>query len=106
MASEAIARLDRRIARTGQTVTLRRGATTRTMRAFVRGFKVAELVGNVVQGDRLIVLSPTGLAEPFLTATPKRGDEVLFEGRPASVQSSESVMLDDVLVRMNVQVRG
>lgn len=104
--AEAIADLDAELRDSGQTVTLRRGGANGNARAFVRGYRLEELVGGIVQGDREAVLSPTGLPVPFNSAPPKRGDVVVIDGRAVSVESAELVRMDDVLVRLNLQVRG
>lgn len=101
--SQAIAALDRQLARHGQTVILRTsaGVVTSTVRAMMRGYQPDELVGGIVQGDSKVILSPTGL-----NVLPVLNSKVVHDGRVRNVQAVESVKLDDVLVRVNVQVRG
>jgi len=101
--AEAIDELDASIAAVGQTVTFKRGATTGSMAAMVRGFKPAELVGLIKQGDRSIVLSPTSLGA---FGIPQATDKVLLATRPATVQSVEPIYMADVLVRINLVARG
>lgn len=103
----AIAALDRQLAAHGQTVILRRGNTTTaqaTMKAFVRGVKAEDLVGEVTQTDRKVVLSPSGLGafgEPDATAM------VVIDGKPSKIVGKpEMIRLDDVLVRINMVVNG
>jgi hypothetical protein len=104
--AEAIAMLDDQIARNGQTLKFKRGnGQPVSMRGFVRGFKPDELVGTLKQGDRIIVLSPSTIGT---FGVPQTLDKVAFlAGSSATVQSPpEQVHMDDVLVRINVVVRG
>lgn len=97
--------LDAQIGRNGQTVKFKRGTgPVTTMRGFVRGFKPQELVGTLKQGDRSIILSPTVLG---VFGIPQDQDKVAFlAGGSATVQSVEKIHMDDVLVRINLVVRG
>lgn len=100
----AIGMLDRQVARHGQTLKFKRGAgALQEMRGFVRGFKPSELVGTLKQGDSSIVLSPTVLGA---FGVPAPGDKAVIATSSATVQSVEQVRLDDVLVRVNLVVRG
>jgi len=101
----AIARLDDALSRRGQTVVVRRasGPADATVIGNVRGFKPAELVGGIAQGDISVVLSPTGLAD-FLPL--KRNDKVLVDGGVKNVEMAENIKIKDVIVRINLQVRG
>ena len=99
--------LDRQLAAHGQTVKLRRGNTTvgeATMKAFVRGVKAEDIVGEVTQTDREVVLSPSGLGafgEPDATVM------VVIDGKPSKIVGKpEPIRLDDVLVRVNMVVKG
>lgn len=104
--AEAISMLDDQIARHGQTVKFKRGnGPIAAMRGFVRGFKPEELVGTLKQGDRTLVLSPTMLGT---FGVPKAQDKVAFlAGGSATVQAPpEQIHMDNVLVRVNLIVRG
>lgn len=105
--SAAIAMLDRQLAAHGQTVILRRGNTTTgqaTMKAFVRGVKAEDMVGEVTQTDRKVVLSPSDLGvfgEPDATVM------VVIDGKPSKIVGKpEPIRLNDVLVRINMVVKG
>lgn len=107
----AIASLDRQIARHGQSVTLRRvvpnaPALEKGCKAWARGYKPNELVGGLQQGDTLLIFSPTDLPAEFVAAPLKRGDGIRVEGLLRTVQFTDPVRLNDVLVRLNVTVRG
>ncbi|MBB3020647.1 hypothetical protein FHR70_003733 [Microvirga lupini] len=105
-----IAKLDRKIAKTGQTVTLRRGTAaapvaTATVKAHVRGFKPDELIGGIDQNDSKAILSPSGLAG-WPGGTPIKGDWITIDGRVRSIVAAEPVKMNDVLVRFELQVKG
>lgn len=105
--AEAIAMLDRQLADHGEDIALRHMAagaiaSTETVRAFVRGYKPDEVVGNIQQGDGRITVSPTGLA-----SAPKPNDKTVVGGiKVRNVQAVEEVRLAGVVVRYNLQVRG
>lgn len=89
--------LDGQLARHGEDVGLNGG----TKRAFVRGYKADELVGDVRQSDRKVILSPTDLG-----AAPARGSKVVIAGKTHNVEAVGLIKLADVLVRIELQVRG
>jgi hypothetical protein len=78
--------------------------TTVPCRAFVRQYRPQELIGGILQGDTLVVLSPTDLAA--LSRLPRRNDQVTVDGAIKRVEYVEPVKLDNQLVRVNLQVRG
>ncbi|MFC7067545.1 hypothetical protein [Brucella rhizosphaerae] len=105
--AHAIAKLQRQLVAHGQNVDLRKIASGQTQsealaqRAFVRGYKPEELVGQIQQGDRNVVLLPDAAAIAL-----KKGDKVVIAGAAANVEVAEIVRMDDVPVRVNVRVRG
>lgn len=110
--SQAIAQIDRQIARHGQTVTLRRLSPnlSTTIRAFVRGYQPDELQGGIEQGTRSVTISPTSLAGTAWAAfddLPDALDSVLIDGRKHTfMQAPEIVKVGDTVVRINAVVRG
>ena len=110
--AQAIAMLDRQIAEHGQTVTLTRlvpnqASITLTCKAFVRGYKPDELANGVQQGDSMVVMSPTDLAgTAFESALPTTNNKLTTGGRLRNIQMADPVYMNDVLVRLNLQVRG
>ncbi|WP_336799572.1 hypothetical protein [Kaistia sp. MMO-174] len=103
----AIAMLDRTVARHGQTVILRRATDDLTARGFVRDYKPEEIVGGIAQGDTNIALSPTQIAGSQFDAAPiRRNDKVVIRGRVRNVEAADFLLIDDRLVRINLQVRG
>jgi hypothetical protein len=119
-----IAALDRAIARAGETVTLRRitGTSPQTffdvvLSAVCRGYKPVELIGAIVQGDSLVILSPTDIdrvqwpggqtpATIGDVRVPKVNDKVIQQGKPRNVQAANPVYVRGELVRIELQVRG
>ena len=106
----AIAALDRSIARNGQTVTLRRGTATAptaqaTVKAHVRGYDPEELVGGITQKDSKVILSPTGLKN-WPGGMLKEGDWAQIDGHWRSIMAAVPVKMADILVRIELQVKG
>lgn len=105
--SAAIAMLDLQLAAHGQTVILRRGNTTTgqvTVKAFVRGVKAEDIVGEVTQTDRKVVLSPSALGA---FGEPDASVMVVIDGKPSKIVGKpEPIRLNDVLVRVNMVVKG
>lgn len=106
--AKAIAMLDRKIAKLGQPVTLRRGmpSTKLDTQAFVRGYRPDELVGTLQQGDQSVTMSPFGLSGVFLSTIPVRGDKIDIAGAQLTIQSSVPVMIGTTMVRLNIVARG
>lgn len=108
--AEAIASLDRQLALHGEGVVLRRTSyvgtshthVDRPSRGHVRGYRPDELIGNIAQGDRKVILSPTGLGGDL----PKRGDTVLIGGRSHMIEAAPAIQIGSVVVRVDLQVRG
>lgn len=105
--AQAIAKLQRQLVAHGQNVDLRKIAGGQTQseslaqRAFVRGYKPEELVGQIQQGDRNVVLLPDAVA-----VTLKKGDKIIIAGATVNVEVAEIVRMNDIAVRVNVRVRG
>jgi hypothetical protein len=71
----------------------------------VRGFKPDELIGGISQNDSKVILSPTGLAG-WPGGAPKKDDWITIDGRVRSVMAAEPIKMNDVLVRIELQVKG
>lgn len=110
--AQAIAALDRQIARHGQAVSLRKngaaadGSADATVRAFVRGYRPEELAGGVQQTDSQVVLSPSALAGTVFAAGAKRLDKILIDGRLRNIEGANPVRINGVIVRHELWVRG
>ena len=107
---QAIAKLDRAIAKYGQTVQLRRGTTTApvataSVKAHVRGYKPDELVSGIMQNDSLVILSPTGL-ENWPGGVPKKDDWATIDDRPRTIMAVGVFKMRDQVVRIELQVKG
>jgi hypothetical protein len=122
-----IAQLDSALADAGEDFVLRRvnGVTNQTnvdvtCRGFIRAFGTDELTTNIIQGDTKIIFSPTqiiaaawpggppptGAAAAQDPRVPRRGDKAIVQGRVMNIQDSSPIYIDNVLVRIELQVRG
>jgi hypothetical protein len=109
--------LDRALARSGQTVTLRRLPNIEVVcPAIVRGYTPNELVGSITQHDSLVILSPTqinaavwpgvqGAGEDIRIPNRNRGDLIDINGKTRTVQAGVGIYIGTVLVRIELQVR-
>ena len=106
--AQAIAELDKALAAAGEDVVMLEVAAGVPVepgvpvRGFVRGYKADELVGSIKQGDKRVILSPTGLNGPPETDEKVRiaGADFNIEGRP------EIIRMAGIVVRIVLQVRG
>jgi hypothetical protein len=119
-ASSCIADLDAALAEAGEDIrlvrlTLAAGGEqipfSADCRGLVRQYQPQELVGGIIQGDTKVILSPTQLAArqwpgPGLAPLPQKGDRVLIQGRQRNVEAVEPFYVADVLVRLELTVRG
>lgn len=105
--TNAIAMLDRQLAKHGSTVKLFRGEIEVSIKGFPRGYKPDEIGSGISQGDSQVVISPTHLqGSAFQAVLPRKLDQVEYGGRRRNVENVDAVLLDDVVVRINMQVRG
>jgi hypothetical protein len=108
MAGE-IAALDRGLARSGETVTLRRKspAAEVTCLAVVRSYEAKpqadDLVGNIAQQDLFVILSPTPLGAFGL---PTRDDLLVIGGMPRAIEAVTPIRIGSDVVRIELKVRG
>lgn len=108
--AEAIAMLDSSPG-TWRTITLRRGPSssptaTATVRAKVRGYGPDEISGSIAQSDSFVILSPTDLTGWPDGGRMKRQDWAIIDGRTRSIEAAENIEMDDVLVRIELSVKG
>jgi hypothetical protein len=99
--AQAIAALDRQLARHGQSVGFKRGSTIQSAVGFVRGYKPEALAGLITQADRSVIVSPSSLGSYL----PKKNDEFVTNGALGTVQAVEDVRIGDTVVRYNLTVR-
>jgi len=112
---QAIAALDRGIWTAGQSIALRRYTGTSAesrvyleveARAVVTGFAPAELVDGIKQGDRTLIMSPTEMTRGKWCWPPRIGDKAVIGGRETNVEAVTLREIGDVLVRIEMRVRG
>lgn len=111
--------LDRGLARSGQTVTLRVLPTNDLagIPAVVRGYQPDELSSSITQQDSHVVISPTqinaagwpGVQAPGIKdnriPTKNRGDICIINNVQRAVMAGVGIYVQDVLVRIELQVR-
>lgn len=111
--------LDRALARSGQTVTLRALPTIDLtgIPALVRGYQPDELTSNITQQDSLVILSPTQINAAVWPAiqvsgqkdiripSKNRGDICIVNNVQRAVQAGVGFYVKDILVRIELQVR-
>jgi hypothetical protein len=102
-AADCIALLDAALDQYGETVTLKRLATTATVLASVRGIKAEELIGTATTSNLMVIVSPTGLSGYGL---PKANDKVHVKGIDRQVKFADPIYVSDVWVRTNLVVAG
>ncbi|MBX3536440.1 MAG: hypothetical protein KF735_02280 [Chelatococcus sp.] len=106
-AAEFIADLREQIDDVGESVTLTRGAQSTTVKAWVVGFEPRELVGDIRQGDRKVIMP----AEPFAKgAVPApAGDALLIVGgKPMKIiaVNDSTRRIGGVLIAYEIVARG
>lgn len=118
--SRLIERIDRQLAKKGETVKVRRrvGTNVNTFadidaRARLTGYTGAEVGGDVRVTDRRFVMSPTAFNnQPTWMAAagglkyPKIGDFMVYgEGTQRMIEQVEHVKVGDIVVRIEGRVR-
>jgi len=63
-------------------------------------------VGDVKQGDRRAILSPTEMAAQGFPAPPRRGDKLKIGTKQFNIEKADPIVMADVLVRVELLVRG
>lgn len=108
----AIAMLDRELAKHGQTVVLRRVVANAdplslTFKAAVRGFQPRDITDGITLGMSNVIMSPTSLAgSAFAADLPRVNDKISIFGRLRNIEAADPVAINDVIVRINLQVAG
>lgn len=102
----AIAGLDRSLQIAGQDISLHRGTTYVAARARITSYSASQLVGEVTQGDSLVIMSPTEIVAASWPAPPRYGDKVVIDGNVRTVISATVFEMANVPVRYELQTRG
>ncbi|RVJ16569.1 hypothetical protein [Sinorhizobium medicae] len=110
--AQATAALDRQLAVHGEAIKLRRGSKDApsiviALTGFVRGYKASDVVpgSGISQLDSKVIVSPTDLAA-WPSPLPKNGDWCEIDGQFRQIVSHDHLKLDDVVVRIELQVKG
>lgn len=103
--------LDKQLAKHGQTAIFHRvlpdGSTVaRSLRVFLRGYTPNELAGGIQQGDSAVTISGTGWKALGFDDLPERNEALTVAGRMRNIEYADPVVINDVMVRINLQVRG
>ena len=125
-----LAQLDRRLARRGETIYLRRSVGTANqsfvqceLKAFVRALTIEQLVGAIVQQQFFLITSPTfiyraqwpggkpepakgGIIEPSDFRIPNTNDVVFVRGAQKAVQRVAPVFDRGECIRLELTVLG
>lgn len=125
-ASSRVGTLDRRLAH-GESIIVRAHTGTGnartvssqvTVRAVVRpagrlDTGSIQLVGIISQNDRIVITSPTemsafdsGAPAPEDKRVPRKGNTAVVAGKEYSIEAGAGVIFDDVLVRIEMHLRG
>lgn len=119
MAAPETTTLDRALARSGQSISVRRriGTSDEFTEVTTRGRRVSfrpdELTASIAQIDSKVILSPT----PFEKAPPswrlndapvypRRGDQCVIDGRPRQIEACWPRKVRNVVVRIELHVKG
>jgi hypothetical protein len=120
-AQDMIAALDEGLAQAGETIRIQRLATPPASGisavviclAVIRGYAPAELIpgSGIAQTDQKMIFSPTPITAAAwpavgLSPIPRRGDRVISNRGPLTVQAAAGIYAGDTLVRIEAQVRG
>ncbi|TJV51153.1 MAG: hypothetical protein E5Y01_16330 [Mesorhizobium sp.] len=102
-----ISRLDASLAKHGEDVTLKRGATTVAVRASVRPLRPEQLAGDIDETFSNVILSPTQAAAASWPLPVKKGDKVVeASGKERNVEFPKHIRVQNTLVRIELLVGG
>lgn len=97
----------RLVAKYGPTVTLRRDpATDVALKARVSGFAPDELVGEIKQGDRRVVIANAEIAAAAWPGPPKIGDRLIVSGKIFTIGAVDTRKLGDEIAGHWLTVKG
>lgn len=94
----------------GEPIVLRRlgtnAATDLPLTGFVRSYEPVELVEDIIQGDREVVISNDEIEEASWPGPPRRDDQVIIGGRTTTIRYVDTVRYRGDILRHNIHVRG
>lgn len=101
----------RMVLREGQPLTLRRVATGQTaidvaVTGVLRDFQPHELVGNIIQGDRRVILTNDEISAAGWPLPIRKGDQVLDGTKVYTVQGCSTAQRQGSIARHDLVVRG
>lgn len=77
-----------------------------TVKAVGRGYQPNELTGGIIQGDREFKVSNREIVARRWPGPPRKGDQVITEGRTFTVQAADPVSVGDEIALHIIQARG
>jgi hypothetical protein len=97
--------------RVGKAATLRRvigpgSFVSVAVTAVWRGYAPNELAGDIVQGDRQARISDAEIVARQWPGPPRRGDQMILDGRTWQVMGVDSPNIGDVTAMHIIQIRG
>lgn len=98
---QAIGQLDRQLAKAGQDIAFRRGATEKAAWGKLDSYEPEQLVGLITQADQKLIVSPTSLG----TYEPRENDDFATGGKLGKVMAAQPRRMQNVIVRWNIRVR-
>lgn len=105
-----VAEVERQIAISGRTVTLRRMVASAPLdlpvKAMVRNYAAAELTGTITQGDRRLKISNKEIRESNWPGPPLKGDRVVIDARLTTIEAVAALHLGEEIASYVIQVRG
>ncbi len=108
----AIFALDRALAATGETVTLRRKSGMQALpldvdvRANLRGWTPTAQEGFAAEGETLVIISASEMKNRQWCWPPVPGDALVSRGFERKVRGVNAIRLADVLVRVELAIIG
>lgn len=95
------------VEREGDPIVIKRASTPdlNTI-GFIRNYDPAELVEDIIQGDRQVIISNEDIVAQGWPGPPRRNDQIMIEGKTTTVTHVKSIRFRGDTIRHDVSVRG
>ena len=93
----------------GETIVLRREGAPNvdvTVKAFVTGFAPSELVGDIKQGDRKVVIANAEIVAAAWPGPPRIGDRAIIGGKTFTIGAPDTRKMGDEICGHWMVARG
>lgn len=77
-----------------------------TLFAVVRGYQPQQLVGNIAEGDRRVIIGNKAILAAEWPGPPRRNDRVVIDGKETNIIACDTANVGGEIVRHDIQVRG